>query len=340
MIWSYVIVLSLGILLGWTLARFRDRLFPTPSTTPDRAAPNPTALSPIPATPDSLPPQPTTSQPTIPPLPPNHAHLTVALAHHLGQYQAGFLARTSHELRSPLNRVMSLQQLILADLCDNPEEERDFTRKSYEAAEELLALLDQTTTISKLAHGTFPLQLEPLSLIERLSELLMQTQLHAKNRNLRLTIDLPETEVEVVADLACLRQVLLNLVTTPIYLMDEGSINVTHQVNTAEQTVSIYVEDQRPATAWSESTELADAIHEKVDPINTPPTAAMKAEISEGTESGLPSSSWGLSMITTTELVAAMQGKLTILASSAASDPHTRVECILPLGSDRPSPVL
>ncbi|MEB3229460.1 MAG: histidine kinase dimerization/phospho-acceptor domain-containing protein [Leptolyngbyaceae bacterium] len=306
------------------MTHFIDRLRSSLMPAPTIASPPPIATS-------------LSSPPPTPPLPPNHLQLTAAMAHQLGQYKAGFLARTSHELRSPLNRVMSLQQLILADLCDDPEEERDFTRKSYEAAEELLELLNQTTTISKLAHGTFPLKLEPLSLAELLSELLMQTQLHAKNRNLRLTIDFPEPDrdVEVVADRTCLRQVLLNIVTTPIYQMDEGFVKVTHQLNAIDQTVSIFVEDERPATAWSESIELATAISGETTGI---PLAAVPPDATPAAgESSLPPSHWGLSMMVTTELVEAMQGKLSLLSSTATADAVTRIECTFPWIGDRPT---
>ncbi|NEQ96017.1 MAG: HAMP domain-containing histidine kinase [Cyanothece sp. SIO2G6] len=333
MIWSYITVLSLGILIGWRITRFIDRLSTTASPPPDSSIPSPSPPASVIPSPTLVPPTSPSPPPSPPitPLTPHHADLNAAMAHHLGQYKAGFLARTSHELRSPLNRVMSLQQLILADLCDNPEEERDFTRKAYEAAEELLELLNQTTTISKLAHGTFPLKLEPLSLQERLSELLMQTELHAKNRNLCLTIDLPDPDIHVVADLDCFRQVLLNLITTPIYLMDEGYIKVTHQLNPTDQTVNIYVEDERPSTAWSESIDLATIIATETspNPIAISPTPEVK---SDATQCSTPSS-WGLSMIATTQLVEAMQGTLTLLASAAAADPHTCIECTFPLAS-------
>ena len=53
---------------------------------------------------------------------------TVLLSEHLAYYQAlelaqfkgGFLARSAHELRSPLSSLMGLHQLILTGLCDSP----------------------------------------------------------------------------------------------------------------------------------------------------------------------------------------------------------------------------
>ncbi|NET10524.1 MAG: HAMP domain-containing histidine kinase [Symploca sp. SIO2B6] len=341
MLWNYLIVLSLGILLGWRVSRFFAQLTTTLNSTDKTPNPSPSA-SPAPSTlssaspsPSASPP-PTSSSPTtsVSPAPlasPDLAlQLTADMAHQLGQYKAGFLARTSHELRSPLNRVMSLQQLILADLCDDAEEEREFTRQAYEAAQELLKLLDQTTNISKLSHGTIPLQMVPLSLLDMLAELDMQTRLHAQNRNLRLSIDLPDDDIMVMADLPCLRQVLINLVTTPIYLMQEGKVTVTHTIDTATKMAKICIEDERPASSWSEPVDLLQTDLLQADLPQTDP-AQLEKQANEQTNS--PSSSvWGLSLITTTQLMQLMHGTLDILETPVATpESKTRIQCSLPL---------
>ena len=45
--------------------------------------------------------------------------LAYQLAQQMSQFKAGFLTRVSHELRSPLNSMIGLHQLILSDFsCD------------------------------------------------------------------------------------------------------------------------------------------------------------------------------------------------------------------------------
>lgn len=354
MIWTYITVLALGILLGWKLSRLFDQISNTASSTSPSSNPNPAQFAQSdepaesveasndgahrPSPSDTAPnPSPTPSSPVVAPdpvpvsspgiSPDETLQLAYEMAHHLGQYKAGFLARTSHELRSPLNRVMSLQQLILADLCDNPEEERDFTRQSYEAAQELLELLDQTTAISKLEHGTVTLTPEAVSLITVFSELEMQTALHAKNRNLRLSIEHPETDVEIMTDPRWLRQVLINLVTTPIYLMDSGHIDVTHHVDSSANTLSITITDERPAFGWSEPMNLLAQNLSKETTEGTP-TADQKTTVTVEQ----PSSAWGLSLITTTKLMEAMNGSLAILSTPDSSENgKTSIQCTIPL---------
>ena len=57
------------------------------------------------------------------------AQLAYQMAAQMSQFKAGFLARTSHELRSPLSSMIGLHQLILSDLCESPEEQKEFIKE-------------------------------------------------------------------------------------------------------------------------------------------------------------------------------------------------------------------
>ena len=39
----------------------------------------------------------------------------------ISQFKSGYLAKTAHELRSPLSSLMGLHQLILVDLCEDTQ---------------------------------------------------------------------------------------------------------------------------------------------------------------------------------------------------------------------------
>src|ERR671932_28169 len=67
--------------------------------------------------------------------------LAYEMAKEMSQFKAGFLARTSHELRSPLSTMFGTLQLILSDLCDDPAEEREFVEQAHVAALKLVKLI-------------------------------------------------------------------------------------------------------------------------------------------------------------------------------------------------------
>jgi signal transduction histidine kinase len=75
--------------------------------------------------------------------------LAYEMAKEMSQFKAGFLARTSHELRSPLSSLIGLHQLILQDLCDSPEEERQFVAQANTSALKMVKVLDDLVKVSK-----------------------------------------------------------------------------------------------------------------------------------------------------------------------------------------------
>ncbi|HEY9734737.1 MAG TPA: histidine kinase dimerization/phospho-acceptor domain-containing protein, partial [Trichocoleus sp.] len=165
----------------------------------------------------SSPPPQTASSPENPSPPSREsAHQDNTLAYQralaLAQYQAGFLANTSHELRSPLNQVISLHQLIQADLCESPEEERLFLSQAQEATNRALQNLDLLTAISKLELGRTVPDLQPVQMTLLLTRFQRLIELQAANRNCRLKIALPSEDLYGLSDPHWLQQAMVLLV--------------------------------------------------------------------------------------------------------------------------------
>lgn len=165
----------------------------------------------------------------------------------LAQYQAGFLANTSHELRSPLNRVISLHQLILEDLCDSPEEERLFLQQAYAATQAVLKQLDLLIGLSKLEIGRTPLDPQPLSVRELLDQLTPLVELQAANRSCRLTVVAAATEGYLYGDPQALQQALILLVEGAIAA---GSQQLYLAAEAAGDRICLQLEQDVPVAAW------------------------------------------------------------------------------------------
>jgi signal transduction histidine kinase len=266
---------------------------------------------------------------TVPPQP----ALALPLAIEMAQFKAGFLARTAHELRSPLNSIISVQQLVLADLCESPEEEREFTVQANLAAKRMLNLLDELITVSKAEYGSASSDIQPLCLAEVLEEVHSLTHMQAQNRSLRLTIDLPDPAITVLADRRWLKQVLINLIETPIGLMQEGKIQVTTEMVADGQQVYIQIEDQRPSDSWSEP---IDRLHSPVQsPVQSPIVA--QPSFPAPTRSLRP---MGLTLLVCQTLLEQMQGRLELVCTPISTDASnltsptvddiTRIRCVLP----------
>ena len=179
--------------------------------------------------------------------------LACQMAAQMSQFKAGFLARTSHELRSPLSNMIGLHQLILADLSESPEEQKEFIAQAYHSALKLMKLIDEIVAVSKTEYGSDRLYVETLQLAEIFSEIARLTYLQAANRNMKLNIIDPDPEVLVLGDRTRLIQLIFNLIDSGISLMKAGTIQLsTTEVTTDKVTVEIDFEC--PATLWQEST--------------------------------------------------------------------------------------
>ncbi|MGC1309010.1 MAG: histidine kinase dimerization/phospho-acceptor domain-containing protein [Phormidesmis sp.] len=174
----------------------------------------------------------------------------------LERFKSGFLARTSHELRSPINTIVSLHQLILEDLCESSEEEKEFIAQSKDAALKMLALFDQITAVSKLDIGREPARLEAVDLSFLLPEVEMLTTLQAANQNVRYTVAAPTDELAVTTDAKWLKNILASLIQDVIAYTKMLRL----AVEKSEDAIAIVVECDRAATELqTELDRIADA---------------------------------------------------------------------------------
>ena len=239
--------------------------------------------------------------------------LAYRMATEMSQFKGGFLARTSHELRSPLSGLIGMQQLILSDLCDSPAEEREFIAQSNESALKMVAVLDNLIEVAKLEHGNSKLEIQPVQLSLLLQDVYTLTHLQAQNCNLRLQVYPPDSDLYGLADPLRLRQVLVNLVDRSLQQMEQGSLIIS--VQPSSEWVQIWL-DNTEEECWSEAIDL----------IQSPPAADR-----------FPAP--GLTLWVNYTLLQLMQGKLELVAppfsQPALVKPlktkiATRLQCSIP----------
>ncbi len=251
----------------------------------------------------------------------DQAQLAYHLAATMSQFKGGFLARTAHELRSPLNGLIGAHQLILSDLCDNPEEEREFIQQAHDSALKLVAMLDDILTVSKVDHGRLAVDLQPVPLVLIFREVKKMTHLLAEDRNVRLQVILPDPSVYVLTDARWLRQVLVNLVSEAIAQMPSGKLSLTLHPDPTQ--AKIWLETDCPLDFWREPTQL----------LQTLPTEVIKAELLKPLLKTPPHQSTGFTLLLTQILLEALQGRLDVLMLPAEGSELTRIQCSIPLAS-------
>ena len=181
------------------------------------------------------------------------AQLAYQMAVQMSQFKAGFLARTSHELRSPLSTMIGLHQLIISDLCESPEEQKEFITQAYHSALKLMKLIDEIVAVSKTEYGTNSINLESLQLAEIFQEIERLTHLQAANRNLKLEIAAPDPQLEVFADRSRLIQLIFNLIDSGITLMRTGKIKLS-TTDVTSDSIRIDIDLECSTALWIDST--------------------------------------------------------------------------------------
>ena len=255
--------------------------------------------------------------------------LAYQMAQQISQFKGGFLARTSHELRSPLSSLIGMHQLILNDLCDSPEEEREFVAQANDSAKKMVKLLDELIAVAKMEHGKTRLETRSLPLTKVFEDVHTLTHMQAANNNLQLEIVPPETEIYVLADSRRFQQVLVGLIDSAISQMEvrkEGSIRVWAACSTESPQAHIWIDVQTPASIWSEAVDL---FSRAPDEIQTQPDETSKI-------------SPGLTLFMVQTLIEVMNGRLDVLSVSSG-DPTSdsqensiRLQCSMPLGTPEP----
>ncbi len=137
-----------------------------------------------------------------------------------------FLANMSHEIRTPMNAIVGLTDLALRSPLT--AQQSTYLRKSQQAADSLLHLIDQILDFSKIEARKLQLEQREFSLDEVLDRVTIIVGQKARQKGLELLVgvgrDLP---VQLVGDAQRLTQVLVNLCGNAVKFTESGEIVVT-----------------------------------------------------------------------------------------------------------------
>ncbi|HSM58247.1 MAG TPA: ATP-binding protein [Candidatus Sulfomarinibacteraceae bacterium] len=154
------------------------------------------------------------------------AHIAAAQAKEATRAKAEFLANMSHEIRTPLNAIVGMTDLM--QRTELTPKQREYMQAVASSGDALLTLINDILDFSKIEAGKLDLEQSPFSLHDCLMEALNMLQEKADRKGLDLSLridsDVPPL---IVADLARLRQVLVNLVGNAVKFTHEGSVSVS-----------------------------------------------------------------------------------------------------------------
>ncbi len=144
-----------------------------------------------------------------------------------------FLANISHEVRTPLNGVLGMAELLLRTRLDDQQSSMAATIKT--AGNNLLGVLNDILDFSKIEAGKMLLDPQPFSLRDAVFDAMKSLAPIAYKKNLEMIVHIaPQTPDTVVGDALRLRQVLLNLASNAIKFTARGEVVLTVAVLSLE----------------------------------------------------------------------------------------------------------
>jgi signal transduction histidine kinase len=135
-----------------------------------------------------------------------------------------FLAKVSHEVRTPLNSIIGFAELMLGERLGpigNPRY-KGYVEDIHHSGLYALSLLNDLLDISKIEAGKFELNFTAVDVPELVEDCAASLQPLAKRARIVLRTSLASDLPTVVADPRRLKQILLNLLTNAIKFTKEG----------------------------------------------------------------------------------------------------------------------
>ena len=141
------------------------------------------------------------------------------------QAKGQFLANVSHEVRTPLNGILGLLQLIDPSALPKPQDE--YLNEVHKSGRALLAIVNDLLDLSKIEAGEMRLESVPFDVVSMTEEIVVNYASAANAKSIELITHVgPEVPAEVCGDPLRLRQVISNLLSNALKFTKEGEIVV------------------------------------------------------------------------------------------------------------------
>ncbi|KAJ5793666.1 hypothetical protein N7457_000265 [Penicillium paradoxum] len=141
-----------------------------------------------------------------------------------------FLANISHDLRTPMNGVIGLSELLKGTPLDKEQDE--YVESIRVCADTLLTLINDILDFSKLEAGKMKISTVPLNLRETISEVIRALRYTHRDRGLETieNLDKVSPELVVLGDPVRLHQIFMNLLSNSYKFTPSGSVTVKAKV--------------------------------------------------------------------------------------------------------------
>ena len=133
-----------------------------------------------------------------------------------------FLATISHEVRTPMNGVLGMLELLLNTQLT--EKQRGFAQNAIRSGKNLLGLINDILDFSKIESNNLKLEQVAFNIKDTIDDVIQIVDKEARSKKLNLITDIDKMDFELIGDVHRLRQILINLVGNAVKFTDKGDV--------------------------------------------------------------------------------------------------------------------
>jgi len=178
--------------------------------------------------------------------------------------KAAFVARVSHEFRTPLNMIIGLIELMLGKpeiyAVALPPEMAEDLRVVHRNCKHLSGMINDVLDLTRVETGRVMLHKEHVDLTEIIDQAVATVRPLVEKKGLYLRVSVPDDLPAVYCDRTRIRQVVLNLVSNAARFTERGGIQV--RAVARDGHVTVRVEDTGPGIAPEDTERIFEPFYQ------------------------------------------------------------------------------
>lgn len=146
----------------------------------------------------------------------------------IGQVKSQFLANVTHELRSPVNAIIGLAELLrMAAEKNSIEQIKERLSFMITSATNLRTIITNILDLSKIEAGKMNVLYQPVDVSALLAEVAETTRILVRKKPVSVEVSAPAAPIVVTTDPVKLRQILTNLTSNAAKFTESGKITLS-----------------------------------------------------------------------------------------------------------------
>jgi signal transduction histidine kinase len=151
-----------------------------------------------------------------------------------------FIGIAAHDLKAPLTAIQGFLWVILGGFAGEiSEKQKNMLERSTRRINELLTLISDLLDIPRIESGQIVEEMKDVSLRKVINDSLESQRSLAKEKGIKLKLEIPGGLPKIKGSASRLQQVITNLVNNAVNYTSEGSITVRVQEKSREMLVEV-----------------------------------------------------------------------------------------------------